>query len=70
MRIPWTELTKKQLEARVYCRLCHRSNLVTANDNPFFWASFKDRPVKIQTCDHCKMPMRIRVARDGIEQLE
>lgn len=69
MKIQWTELARKQLEARVYCKNCGKSNVVTGNDNAFFWAAFRDRPVKIQNCDHCKQLMRIKIARDGIEHL-
>lgn len=70
MKIQWTESGKKQLEARVYCRHCQRSNVVSGHDNAFFWAAFRERPVKIQNCDHCKHLMRIKIARDGIEHLE
>lgn len=69
MKIPWEELPKKQLEARVWCKQCGKSNIVTGNNNAFFWAAFRDRPVKIQSCDHCKMQMRIKIASDGIEHL-
>jgi hypothetical protein len=69
MKIQWTEVGKKSMEARVYCKHCGKSNLVTASDNPFFWAAFRERPVKVQNCDHCKMLMRIKIAREGIEHL-
>lgn len=67
--IKWTEVGRKQLEARVYCNHCKRSNVITGYDNPFFFSSFKDRPVKIQSCDHCRAIMRIKISKDGIEHL-
>lgn len=69
MKIQWTELAKKQLEARVYCRACNKSHLVTANNNAFFWAAFKTRPVIVTACDHCKQPIRVKIAPDGLEHL-
>jgi len=69
MKVQWTELARKQLEARVYCKNCGKSNLITAHNNAFFWSAFKDRPVKIQNCDHCKTLMRIKLAPDGVEYL-
>ena len=70
MKIQWTDLGKKQLEARVYCNGCGKSNVISGYDNAFFWAAFRERPVKIQYCDHCKRQMRIKIARDAIEHLD
>lgn len=71
MIVPWVEINKRELECRIQCPKCGKSNYIRGTDTPYYFeVEIRDGKRVIQ-CENrdCAKFIPIRKTRQGVEVL-